>query len=259
MAMFKVFTRRYPAKAMPVRIEVKTHDAAVKAERSDLAQRVLSQPAFQTPIDLRLLAFFDDEDAKCFKDKYGPENRGFFCPQTQGTPWRRSDLIKENVPNYIVDLLFIPDTSPSPDCTDREISSFGGFIYLHGSTCTNPTAFVMTFAHELQHSYQFDRTLSLWVDNDLLKRRRTLKLCEIPAERDARVVAKRITEKLCGADVVREYIRQKIIDGRQKRAIYEDEVRDWRWIEKWDSEGSYCLQSETEKAIQKMKSEEIKD
>src|ERR1039458_4847042 len=248
--------RGYPAKAMPVTIRVKTHDAAVKAERSDLAQRVLSQPAFQPPLNLRLLAFFDDEDPGCFKDKYGPENRGFFCPQTQEITWHRSDLIREKVPNYIVDLLFTPEMNPPPSSCDSEISSFDGLIYLYGSTCINPTALVMTFAHELQHCYQFDRALCLWVDNDLLKRRRTLKLYEIPAERDAKVVAKRVAEELCGVDVVREYIRQRIIDGRQKRAIYEDEVRDWRWVKKWDSENTYCLQSETKTAVQKMKSEE---
>ena len=243
---------------MPVAIQVKTHDAAVKAERSDSAKHVLSRPAFEPPLNLRLLAFFDDEDAECFRDKYGPENRGLFFPTADagGTPWSRSGLERDKCPKYLVDLLFPPDICPSLNSCDHEISSFDGLIYLYGSTCINPTALVMTFAHELQHCYQFDHTRGLWCDNERLKLHRTLKLYEIPAERDAKVVAKRVAEELCGVDVVREYIRQKIIDGRQKRAIYEDEVRDWRWIEKWDSANLYCLQSETKTAVQKMKSEE---
>lgn len=117
----------------------------------------------------------------------------------------------------------------------------------------------MTFAHELQHSYQFDRTPSLWVDNDRLKCHRVLKLYEIPAEREARVVAKRIAEELCGVHVVREYISQKIIDGQEKKAIGEDEVLDWQWIKEWDSAKQYCLQSETKMAVLKMNSGEIGD
>jgi hypothetical protein len=150
-----------------------------------------------------------------------------------------------------VDLLFTPDIGPSLNSCDCNVSSFDGIIYLHGSTCINPTALVMTFAHELQHFCQFGRTPSLWVDNDRLKCHRTLKLYEIPVERDARVVAKRVAEGLCGADVVREYTRQKISDARRRKAV--DEVRDWRWIEKRDSAESYSLQSETKMAVRKMK------
>jgi hypothetical protein len=244
---------------MPVTIEAKTHDAALKAERRDLARRVLGASAFQLPPNLRFLAFFDDEDAGCFKDKFGPENRGVFFPADTGTPWHRSDLIRDKWPKYLVDMLFTSDISPSLNNCDGYVSSFDGLVYLHGSTCINPTAFVMTFAHELQHSYQFDRTPSLWVDNDRLKCHRVLKLYEIPAEREARVVAKRIAEELCGVHVVREYISQKIIDGQEKKAIGEDEVLDWQWIKEWDSAKQYCLQSETKMAVLKMNSGEIGD
>jgi hypothetical protein len=237
---------------MPAKIEVKTRDAAIKDERNKLADRVLKVSAFQPPIDMRLLAFFDDEDAGCFKNEFGSENRGGFFPtkDEMGTPLSREYLRREKWPEYLVDLLFTPNISPSMSSGDREILSFGGLTYLHDSTCVNPTALVMTFAHELQHSFQYERTPRLWCDNDRLKKHRALKLYKIPAEREARVVAKRVAEELCGVDVVSEYIRQKILDARQKKAI--DEVRDWRWIEQYDSTKMYCLQSETEKAVRKM-------
>jgi hypothetical protein len=253
--------RRYPAKAMPVTKQVKAHDAAVRAERADWVQRVLSQPAFNPPLNMRLLAFFDDEDAECFRGKYGPENRGLFFRTVDagGTPWSRSGLERDECPKYLLDLLFPPETCPSLNSSDREISSFDGLIYLYGSTCINPTALVMTFAHELQHSYQLERTPHLWCDNERLKGRRVLKPYEIPTEREAKAVAKHIAEELCGTDVVREYIRERINDGRQKIAIYEDEIRDWRWIQEWNSKNRYCLQSETKMAVDKMNSERKSD
>ncbi len=237
---------------MPVKIDVKTCDAAIKDERKKLAERVLKVSAFQPPIDMRLLAFFDDEDAVFFKQIFGQDNRGVFFPtkDTSETPWRRDNLISEGCPKYLVDLLFSQDTSPATNICDSEFLLFDGLIYLYGSTCINPTALVMTFAHEIQHSYQFKCTPHLWCDNERLKSRRILKLYKIPAERDARVVAKRVAEELCTVDVVSEYISQKIFEAKQNSAI--DELRDWRWIEQFDSTKQYCLQSETEKALRKM-------
>jgi hypothetical protein len=237
---------------MPVKIEVKTRDAAIKEKRKKLAKRVSNVSAFQPLIDMRLLAFFDDEDAVFFKQIFGSENRGLFSPTADKSwvPWRRDKLISEGCPKYLVDLLFMQDMDPSINSCDREILSFDGLIYLYGSTCNNLTALVMTFAHELQHSYQFKCTPHLWCDNERLKNHRTLKLYEIPAERDARVVAKRVAEELCTVDVVSEYINQKILEAQQNDAI--DELRDWRWIERWDSTKHYCLRTETEKALRKM-------
>ncbi|MFZ0337460.1 MAG: hypothetical protein WAL45_05470 [Terracidiphilus sp.] len=226
----------------------------MSAARRASAQRVLETTEFQRLPDLRLLAFFDDADAQCFKQAYGPENRGVFLPIDTGTPWHRSDLVRDKWPQYLVDLLFTSDIDPSLISHDYDASSFHGIVYLHGSTCVNPIALVMTFAHELQHFCQFGRTPNLWVDNDRLKCHRILKPYKIPAERDARVVAKRVAEGLCGVDVVREYIRQRISNAQRRKDI--DGVRDWRWIEKRDSAESYCLQSETKMAIRKMKSGE---
>jgi hypothetical protein len=237
---------------MPVKIEVKTRDAAIKDERNKLAERVLKVSAFQPPIDMRLLAFFDDEDAVFLKQIFGSENRGLFSPTADKSwvPWQRDKLISEGCPKYLVDLLFTPDISSSINSCDREVLSFDGLIYLYGSTCINPTALVMTFAHELRHSYQFKCTPHLWCENESLKGFRILKPYRIPTERDARVVAKRVAEEVCGADAVSEYIRQKIFDAQQKKVT--DELRDWRWIEECDSTKPYCLQSETEKARRKM-------
>jgi hypothetical protein len=238
---------------MPIKIEVKTRDASIKNERNRLAERVLNVSAFQSPIDVRMLAFFDDEDAGCFRNKFGSENRGVFFPTTDeaGTSWCREGLVRDQCPEYLVNLLFSQDTNPATNICDSEVILFDGLIYLYGSTCINPTALVMTFAHELRHSYQFKCTPHLWCDNERLKGFRILKPYKIPTERDARVVAKRVAEEVCGADAVSEYIRQKIFDAQQKKVT--DELRDWRWIERWDSTNQYCLKTETEKAVCRMK------
>ena len=216
---------------MPVTIEIKARNEAIRAERCASALRVLEAPEFVHLPDLKLLAFFDDEDAQCFKEACGPDNRGVFLDATVGTGgW----------PHYLTRLLSTQNPRPSPDYDDLVIYFFERLIYLHGSTCDDSTALVMTFAHELQHLVQFGYNRGLWAANTLLSNLSGIKISDIPTEREARIVAKRVAEDLCGTDVVHQYILRKIAD----RASIMD-VDDWQCIERLESSTPYDLANET--------------
>lgn len=223
---------------MPVTIEVKAREESISAARRASAKRVLDATQFERLPDLKLLAFFDDDDADCFKQAYGPDNRGvFFFDATVGTQGWPADFAR---------LLSAQNPHPSPDYHDLVIYFFDGTIYLHGSTCADPTALIMTFAHELQHFVQFGHHRNLWAANRLLMSLPGINIREIPFEREARIVAKRVAEELCGTDMVHQYILRKIAD----RVTCED-VNDWQWIEQLDSSASYNLARETELAFQR--------
>jgi hypothetical protein len=100
---------------MPPKIEVKSHDDAVKASREAVAQRVVDEFGNGLP-DLRLLAFFDDEDWKSFKDHAGKENRGFYTPIKEGTfqcpIW----------PDYVMQCIFVSSANSDPNSGNSEPS-----------------------------------------------------------------------------------------------------------------------------------------
>jgi hypothetical protein len=224
-----------------VTIEVKAREESISAAHRAGAQRVLEATEFKCFPDLKLLAFFDDNDAQCFMEAYGPDNRGvFFSAMVCTRKW----------PAYLTRLLSAhsPDLSlpECPECGDRRLYSYDGFIYLHGSTCDDPTALVMTFAHELQHFSQFGYHPSLWAENTLLRNLPGLNTSDIPIEREARIIAKRVAEELCGADIVHQYILRKIAD-----CVTTEDFDDWQWIERLDSSTSYDLARETELAFQR--------
>jgi hypothetical protein len=104
----------------------------------------------------------------------------------------------------------------------------------------------MTLAHELQHTIQRAKSRNLWAANtlipglskdviDALK----LKWADIPIEKDARVIAKRVAENLCGADRVGEYIHKKIVEPGE-------DVDDWHFVLKLKPSDSVDLVPETQ-------------
>lgn len=220
---------------MLVTIKVAARDEAAIVKRRAGAQSVLKAAEFEHLPDLKLLAFFDGQDAGCFKEAYGLDNRGVFFPGTVGT---------RGWPDYLTRLLSAQNPNPSLDCHDLLVYFFDGFIYLHESTCDEPTALVMTFAHELQHFSQFGHNRHLWAANTLLQNLPGIETSEIPIEREARIVAKHVAERLCGADQVHEYILRKIADSTRP-----EDINDWGWI-RGNSSTSYDLKRETELAFQ---------
>ena len=216
---------------MPPTVKVKSSDTAVRKHREDAAQRVIEHFAKRLP-DRRLLCFFDDEDWHALKQEAGAANRGCYSPvRPGGLGWP---------PDYLSECLVV----------DSQFA-FDDLVYLHGSTCECELGLTMTFAHELQHFVQHSILPTVWAANavaaytlrsldsyDIEALR--LRSCDIPHEREARIVAKRAAENLFGTDAVNQYIDAKIAER-----VNEQDVADWECIRGLVASTPYDLTRET--------------
>jgi hypothetical protein len=127
--------------------------------------------------------------------------------------------------------------------------AFDAVVYLHGSTASLDTALVMTLAHELQHFCQYGSERTSWAANLLLMHLpikspgTTLRMFDIPSEREARIIAKRVAERICGQGAVAEYIERKVEEATADGDA--GELSDWEFIRQLDASARYCLAGET--------------
>jgi hypothetical protein len=113
-------------------------------------------------------------------------------------------------------------------------------IHIPGSTCCakEPVLYVVALAHELQHFVQWAGAPTMFEPKSKLMD----KLREggpdatdwdIPAERDATIVSKRVAYEVCGRDAVAEFVEAEIAKGDDKpyweffRAAPLDRPYDW--------------------------------
>jgi hypothetical protein len=128
-------------------------------------------------------------------------------------------------------------------------------IYLYYSTCREEASMTMTLAHELQHSIQHEIDFNTWAFNTLIfgLRPETTAACglqweDIPTERDARIVAKRVTETLVGREKTDLYIEQRLAE-----ATKDIDVADWNFIRNVDTSEPYNdLPGETRRLFQRL-------
>jgi hypothetical protein len=110
--------------------------------------------------------------------------------------------------------------------------AFDNLIYIRASTCADlNTGFVTTYAHELQHFVQHGTMPRLLTVNkvlyDNLKKFEPNTIpTDVPSEREANIVSKRVAEKICGVEDVRRFAEERV--AVMEKAGEHDE-RD-RWI-----------------------------
>jgi hypothetical protein len=222
---------------MPLTLIVKADEQVARSQREMAAQRVLDCFGLQLP-DRRLLCFLDSQEWQAFKTENGIANRGFYSRvKASHRHWRIA-------PTYILESVFPNGVLASDD-----------FIYLHGSTCSNEVSLTMTLAHELQHFVQCTDQGPLWAANTLIPcltkaaiKDLGLKWCDIPHEREARIVSKRIAEDLFGGEAVRNYIGARIAE-RMTAA----DAADWECIKGLVTSTPYDLASETKLFFPRLK------
>jgi hypothetical protein len=247
---------------MPIKIEV-THSApATKSNQLEVAECVRDEFTDLPPE--RLLIFLDNEDAECFREKWGPMNRGFFTSLNGGVLLTLG-IPLDKWPERITRHFLARDPETGKYILDPETGGikfvYDQVIYLYGTTCDDSVGRVMTLAHELQHFVQYGFHRELHKKNFEFLRR--LPAYEIPIEKEARIIAKRIAEKekLCGTEQVANYIARKISDAddhinsgansvgaleENEIKQWQDEAKDWRFIQELDSSIPYDLATETE-------------
>jgi hypothetical protein len=219
---------------MPPTVKVKASDSLVKKQREEIAQRVLY--LFGDSLsDCRLLCFFDDEDCQEFKLLMGEGNRGFHRQISDNSAF-------PGWPKYLTDYIFADD--PSAFWFKR---LFDQLIYLHGSACASNVGMTMTFAHELQHVVQRIHVPEILTANGLFRllpktvlQSVGLQWSDIPTEREARAVAKRIAITLHGDEAVKKFLVQRALTAADPV-----DLADVHFIEVLDTSTPYVLKDET--------------
>jgi hypothetical protein len=223
---------------MSIPPKVKSGDAQVKAQRESSAQRVMSYFGLCLP-QSRLLCFLDDEDPVELRKTFGPTNRGLYRPIHDNT-------VLDGLPSDVQHCI-----CPS-DRTGRRARVVDDLVYLYGSTCNDEVGLTMTLAHELQHSIQHAKMRKLWAANGLVRRLDMVGLkltwADIPIEREARIISKRVAECLLGEQRVNQYIDRKIA-----KPIPDDDLADWRFIRTLTPSDSIDLVSRTQLLFEQLK------
>lgn len=196
---------------MSVSIFVATNDESVKEQRRVAALKVID--FFGAALhDLRVKVLLDRTDWPKMKAD-GAENRGAFHPVNESvyriTGW----------PERLRDELVTVDLEAS-----RLVYKWDAAVYLHDSTCQHSDMLTMTLAHELQHAVQYRCDRKVWAYNIIVTRlkRETiaawkLTVHDIPVEREARIVAKRVSEAILGREATAAYIDSRISSSVVRR------------------------------------------
>jgi hypothetical protein len=214
-------------------IFVKHADSIVCRQREAAARAVLS--AFGDLPTNRLLCFFDDQDCSALKDEssgFGKANRGVSGPISNPSALRGwpDDAISSIYPSF------------SLDDNNR---AFDFVTYLHDSSCEDPVAMTMTFAHELRHFVQWARMPKVWKANerfrDWLRNFDTgFDSHELPIEKDARIIAKQIAIRIHGREAVDHYVAESIANP-----VDDLDRRNWRFVYGIDVTKPYDVEIET--------------
>ena len=169
----------------------------------------------------RLYRYFAVEDDPYLAGLMGAHFRGFHIPLSG-----RNDL-----PEYLRDCFFRPFEEYDATMTFEQMVAFDNLIYVRHDTCSNTAGCTITYAHELQHFMQYGHTPRLWAVNSALYHNlgafdATATPIDIPHEREANIISKRVAEKICGEEAVRRYAREQI---RFMEAAHEP-VQAARWV-----------------------------
>lgn len=231
-----------------ITLYVESDDPGVKAHREEVAGRVARyfEQRFTLPTTIRSLVYLSNWDVPWLKERFGGcSNKGIH------TPFRNQDLLAW--PTNMWETI-----APIDPLSWAHTSPYDSVIYLHRSTCETDIGLTMTLAHELQHFMQYANERRLWVANTLLMNlpshlRDDLRVwSDFPAEREARIIAKRVVEELYEKEAVREYIRSMI-----RANITPADAKDWQFIEGIDPSVQYNLAEGTMPFVQRHLSELI--
>jgi hypothetical protein len=214
----------------------------VKIQREAAAQHALDYFDGGLPSS-RLLCFLDDYDPPLLKQVFGIANRGVYGPITDSTPLA-------DWPDYVANCILVDDgiSLLFPRVIDD-------LVYLYGSTCADEVGLTMTLAHELQHAIQHANARKVWAVNGLVPQLHktviatlNLQWFDIPIEREARIVSKRVAIHLFGEKLVAEYIDKKIAEG-----ITDSDVADWQFIRTLTPSSSADIVADTLRLFQRLK------
>jgi hypothetical protein len=176
-----------------------------EARLRPLANQVLAE--FDLP-SLRLYCYFADNEDAYLRQHIGKYFRGFHT-SIEG---------RNQLPEYLSDCFFHPfDPFSDQEVTWEKMVAYDNLVYVTQQTSLDPTAFTLTFAHELQHFMQFGHARKVWVVNSILYEHirsfdpftpRTQ--VDIPHEREANIISKHIAEKVLGIETIKKFAQEQV-------------------------------------------------
>lgn len=218
-----------------------------EASFKPLCQQV--EKHYQLPVR-RLCRYFACSDDGYLIDTHGPYFRGFLA----------TFPARHTLPKYLLNCFFHPldvffhafGDFPSFD----ETVAFDNLIYIRRSTCADTTGLVTTYAHELQHFVQDGNTPRLLAVNGILEENLktfepTATVFDIPSEREANIVSKRVAENVCGSDAVKAFADEQV-RLMEEAGEHEQKAR-WIFFRDVPSSTKYHLLEETLLLVEKYK------
>jgi hypothetical protein len=165
------------------------------------------------------------------------------------------------LPGYLLDCFFHPPENFKGNSLDNlpsfeQMVAFDNLIFIRDSTCLDPTGFVTTYAHELQHFTQYGHTPKLAVVNsdlyfNMKKFAPSSMVTDVPNEREANIVSKRVAEAICGKAAVRAFAEERI---RFMEKVNEPDQRErWTFFRDIPASTEYDLLVETVLLVEKYK------
>jgi hypothetical protein len=223
-------------------LHVQANDPDKGRRREEIAAQVRDYFASNLPVptDARVLCYLDDRDIDRLKELWGGgSNRGVHWP-----------IRGHGLYDWPQDMWCT--IAPADEASGEITWPYDSVIYLHGSTCKIEVQLAMTLAHELQHFLQFANQRQIWTINVLLAKLPYLPTpdlthwCDLPTEREARIVAKRVAVNIFGKSRVDEHI------GTMARANSSSEdAADWEFIRVLDCDAAYDLRAGTASLVER--------
>jgi hypothetical protein len=161
------------------------------------------------------------------------------------------------LPHDLLYSFFRPYEETSINDPFEETIAFDDLIYVRSTICQEGgVGFVLTYAHELQHFIQHGYTPKLVQVNGILAENlrdfeRDAITTDIPHEREANIVSKRVAEKMFGVAAVQEYAGNQILFMEQEKD--QDQRRRWIFFRDVLSSTDYDLTQETLRLVEKYK------
>jgi hypothetical protein len=219
------------------------YSTAKEANIKPLCQRV--EEHFQLP-PRRLCRYFANSDDDFLLTTHGSHFRGFHAPISA----------KNELPIYLLHCFFHPFEDLRGDVSDDEMIAFDNLIYIRDSTCADATGVVETYAHELQHFVQHGTLPRLSFVNSVLYHNLkrlvpTAIATDVPSEREANIVSKRVAEIVCGVEAVTAFADEQV---RLMDAAGEQEQKArWIFFRNVPSSTKYDWQKETLAMVEEYK------
>ncbi len=195
---------------------------------------------------LRLCRYFATSEDAFFIERFGKNFRGFFMPLAG----------RLELPHYLERCFYRPFDELTDNYAYEDLFAFDGMVYVRSMTHQDETGFVTTYAHELQHFIQHGQTPMLARVNNVLyngvgRLDATARAIDIPKERDANIVSKRVAEAVCGADAVRRFAEERVRYMIQQGEL--NEAVRWEFFRDVPTSVHYDLLQETLPFITKYK------